>query len=210
MITLKHGWRGLKMKDKINSIYKATENTDGIIRTSEIEKLGIGRYYLSDLVEQGVLVRESHGIYSVSNEHPDEYYLIQIRSNKLVFSYGTALFFHGLSDRVPHIIDVTLPQGYNASRLKKTYQFLRIHYVQQDFLNYEIEEIITPQGYKVRAYSKERCICELIKKPNSVDKQIYIQAIRQYFKEMQSFRKLLTVAKAFGVEKQIHKYLEVL
>ena len=198
------------MNDKVNAIYNAAEHTDGIIRTSEIEKLGIGRYNLSNLVEQGVLVRESHGIYSVSNEHPDEYYLIQVRSDKLLFSYGTALFLHGLSDRVPNIIDVTLPQGYNASRLKKSNKSIRVHYVRPEYLEYEVEELETPQGYKVKVYSRERCICELIKKPNSVDKQIYTQAIKQFFNELKSPRKLLNAAKSFDVEEQVRKYMEVL
>lgn len=194
----------------IDSIYTAAEKTDGIIRTSEVEELGIGRYNLSTLVNQGLLVRESQGVYSVPDEQPDEYSLIQARSDKLVFSYGTALYFHGLSDRVPSTIDVTLPQGYNASRIKKTYQSIRVHYVKPELLEYERVIITTPQGYKVQAYSHERCICELIKKPDSVDKQIYTQAIKQYFEESKSHRGLLKTAKTFGVEDQVRRYLEVL
>lgn len=198
------------MNEMLNEIYAAAKNTEGIIRTSEVEDLGIGRYNLTELVNQGLLVREARGVYSMPNEQPDEYYLIQARSEKLVFSYGTALFLYGLSDRVPNIVDVTLPQGYNASRLKKTYKFLRVHYVQPEYLEYEVEEVITPQGYKVKAYSLERCICELIKRPNCIDKQIYTQAIRQYFENVHSPRKILKVAKVFGVEEQVRRYMEVL
>ena len=198
------------MKKDLLSIYDAASKNDGIVRTNEVEKMGIGRYNLKELVESGFLVRESQGIYSVPNERPDEYFLIQARSSKIFFSYGTALFFHGLSDRVPSTIDITLPQGYNASRLKKAYPMLRIHYVKPDLLAYEATETTTPQGHLVKLYTPERCICELIKKPDSVDKQIYTQAIKQYFGGDYSPRKLLKAAKAFDVEAAVRSYMEVL
>ena len=64
----------------------------------------------------------------------------------MIYSCGTALFLHGLSDRVPRMIDVTLPQGYNASRLKKDNPDLRIHYVKPELLGLGVEEVKTPQG----------------------------------------------------------------
>lgn len=131
-------------------------------------------------------------------------------SNKLFFSYATALFLHGLSDRVPGIIDVSLPQGYNASRIKRSYPMIRVHYVQPNFIDFETDEIMTPQGYRVKLYTQERCICELIKNPESVDKQVYTQAIKQYFGELKSPRKLMRVAKQFKIEDKVQKYLEVL
>lgn len=198
------------MENKIDKIYRTAENKGGLVRTSEVEALGIGRHNLSDLVGQGFLVRESQGIYTFPDDRPDEFFLIQARSNRLIYSYGTALFLHGLSDRVPSTIDVTVPQGYNASKLKNSNPNLKVHYVQPDFLLYETEEIITPQGYTVKVYTRERCICEMVKRPDSVEKQIYIQALRQYFKEIDSPRNLLKIAKAFGVEKRIREYLEVI
>jgi len=198
------------MNKDLKPIYEAAGKNSGIIRTEEIEKIGIGRYHIKDLVENGLLVRETHGLYSIPDEKPDEYCIIQARSNRLIFSYGTALFFHGLSDRVPGTIDVSLPQGYNASRIKKSYPMLRVHYVQSDILEYETSEAITPQGYNIIIYSPERCICELIKKPDSVDKQIYTQAIKQYFGGKYSPRKLISVARHFDVEEQVRKYMEVL
>ena len=37
----------------------------------------------------------------------------------MIFSYATALYFHGLSDRIPNTIHITLPHGYNATHIKK-------------------------------------------------------------------------------------------
>ena len=161
-------------------------------------------------MSEGLLVRESKGIYSVAKEMPDEYATIQKRSQKAIYSYGTALFFHGLSDRVPRTIDMTLPQGYNASRLKKTNPDLRIHYVQPDVLDLGAEDLKTPQGSKVRAYNRERCICDLIKNQKRVDKQVFTQAIKVYFSKPYNPRAIIKMARAIGVESEVRKYMEVL
>lgn len=198
------------MNKKIDVIYKQAQESDGLITTKEIEGLGIGRYNIKDYLSEGLLVRESKGIYSVAKEMPDEYAVIQKRSQKAIYSYGTALFFHGLSDRVPRTIDLTLPQGYNASRLKKANPGLRIHYVQPDVLNLGVEELKTPQGSMVRAYNKERCICDLIKNQKRVDKQVFTQAIKMYFSGAYNPRAIIKMARDIGVQSEVRKYMEVL
>lgn len=198
------------MKDMYDKIHKKATENDGIIRTRDVEKMGIYRGYLKDMVDSGSLVRESKGIYTVTNETPDEYYLIQSRSSRLFFSYGTALFLLGLSDRVPSIIDVTVPQGYNVSRIKKSFPSLRFHYVQPDVLFEGVKTVTTPQGYQVNVYNEERCLCDLIKDKKKIDKQLYTQAIREYFAGSYSARKLLKMARLFDVESDMRIYMEVL
>ena len=198
------------MSDKIEIIYGEAQKSDGLITTKEIEDLGIGRYKIKDYVDGGLLIRESKGIYSVTREMPDEFAVLQKRSQKAIYSYGTALFFHGLSDRVPRTIDMTLPQGYNASRLKKANPDLRIHYVQSCVLELGSEYLKTPQGSIVRAYNRERCICDLIKNQKRVDKQVFIQAIRTYFSGPYNTEAIIKMAKVIGVESEVRKYMEVL
>ena len=194
----------------IRRIMHEAEKNDGIIRTGQIEELGIPRRNIRLLLDAGALVKESKGLYSVPEISPDEYAVLQSRSDMLIFSYGTALFFHGLSDRVPHTIDITVPQGYNVGRLKKTYDNLRFHYVKPDVLKIGAVEVITPQGSKVTAYDKERCICDLIKEEGKIDKQIYTQAIKEYFSGEYKPRAILKIAKAIGVESEVRRYMEVL
>lgn len=198
------------MRKSIENIYKEAKHSDGLITTKEIENLGIGRHNIKNYVQNGLLIKEAKGIYSIASEIPDEYALIQKRSSKAIFSFGTALFFHGLSDRVPRIIDITLPQGYNASRLKNAIPNLRIHYVKSEILNLGVQEIKTPQGSVVKTYNKERCICDLIKHQEKLDKQLFIQAIKIYFTEPYAPLNLIKMAKVIDVEDEVRKYMEVL
>ena len=140
----------------------------------------------------------------------DEYKLIQLRSEKIVFSYGTALYLHGMSDRVPHFIDATVPQGDNVSRIKKEHPTIRFHYVKKELWDIGIMTIKSPQGAQLRVYDQERCICDLIRDKQAMDMQLYIQAIQGYFKLENNARKLLKYGKKFGIEEKIRTYMEVL
>lgn len=198
------------MNTAFQTIRNMAENSDGIITTKQIEAAGISRTRIKTLVEQGFLVKESQGIYSLSNMLVDEYKLIQLRSERIVFSYGTALYLHGMSDRVPHTIDVTVPQGDNVSRIKKDHPAIRFHYVSKERWDLGIMTIKSPMGAQLRVYDKERCICDLIRDKQAMDMQLYIQAIQEYFKLENNARKLLNYGKKFGIEEKIRTYMEVL
>ena len=191
-------------------ILKITHENDGVITTKQIEAAGISRTAIKRYVENGVLTRVFRGCYCLTAQDTDEYALLQMRSKKLVYSYGTALYFWRLSDRVPHIIDVTVPQGTNMTRLKVDTQNLRVHYAATELYEIGIANGTSPQGGSIVLYDKERCICDLVASKKKVDAQLYTDALREYFKEKPDTRKLLKYSKKLGVEEQIRTYMEVL
>ena len=191
-------------------IEKIAEETAGIVTTKQIEQAGIFRGMIRHFVDEGLLIREAKGVYSLTKEYPDEYLLIQRRSDKMIFSYGTALYLWGMSDRVPHIVDVSVPQGYNGSRILKDNPSLRIHYVKKENWNIGITETMTTLGNVVKLYDKERCICDLIMMKKEVDKQLYVQAVKEYFNGDYNARKILKYAKLFQIEEKIRDYMDVL
>ena len=186
------------------------ESNGGIVSAGELLNAGLNRAKLYELLAKGILIKESHGNYLLAEDEPDEYLIIQKRSDKLIFSHGTALFLHGMSDRVPHVLDITVPQGDNVSRIKKTYQHTRFHYCEKELWDLGIMSVTTPMGYSVRAYDPERCICDMIKDKEHVDKQIFIQAMQEYFKSKCNPRKVLKYAKEFNIEAKVRNYMEVL
>lgn len=193
-----------------NKIVALVEQNDGLIKTGMVEKAGIGRHVLKRYLDAGRLVRIRKGIYVLNDGLADEYALLQIQCGKAIFSYGTALYLWGMSDRVPHNIDITIPQGTNLTRLRKDNTDLRCHYVQPDLYKLGISQVRSPQGGMVRLYDKERCICDLIRHKDQIEMQLYRQAIQEYFKNQPNHRKILKYGKQFGIEEKIRTYMEVL
>lgn len=198
------------MSDIWKTIQTVAESNDGSFTTRQLEEAGVSRVYLKSYVDNALLVRTSHGHYSLSDSLTDEYALLQKRSRLLMFSYGTALYLWGMTDRIPHHLDVTVPSGTNASRIRKDHPDLRVHYVKKNLYDIGITEKETPMGSRVRLYDKERCICDLIRARKDMDMQLYAGAIKEYFSDRPDMRKLLKYGKQFGIEDKIRIYSEVL
>lgn len=186
------------------------EKNGGIISAGDLQRAGVDRIKLYALLANETLLKESHGNYVLAEDEPDEYKVIQNRSEKLIYSHGTALFLHGMSDRVPHVLDITVPQGDNVSKIKKAYQNTKFHYCKKELWDLGIMNVNTPMGYNVRVYDPERCICDMIKDKENIDRQIYVQAIQEYFRSRCNPRKVIRYAKALNVESKVRNYMEIL
>ena len=198
------------MTDIWKKILAVAEENSGSFTTKQIEEAGISRACLKEFVDNSSLIRIGHGRYSLSDTIIDDYALLQKRSHVLRFSHGTALYLWGMSDRVPHVMDVTVPAGTNVSRIKKDNPEVRFHYIKQEMFQLGMTQTNTPLGSVVKLYDKERCICDIIRAKKDTDMQLYTQAIREYFHNSPDMRKLLKYSRQFGIEDRIRTYSEVL
>ena len=79
-------------EQRIERIEKLAKQNGGMITTSQIEKEGISSVLIPTFIDEGILVKESRGIYYYADEFPDELQVIHANNPKLVYSYGTALY----------------------------------------------------------------------------------------------------------------------
>ena len=191
-------------------IKKLADSNNGYIKTGQVEAAGISRPMLKKYKDKGYIEPVRKGLYILEGEITDEFMLLQLQSRKVVYSYGTALYLWGLSDRTPHYINVTLPQGSNVTRLKRDNPYIRFHYVMKDIYEMGITDTVSPQGNRVKLYDKERCICDIIKDKDEMDMQIFKQAVKEYFMEKPNLRKLIKYSKTLGIEEKVRTYAEVL
>ncbi|WP_304141347.1 transcriptional regulator, partial [Finegoldia magna] len=151
------------------------------------------------------------GLYQLKGKVIDDFVLISSNSNRIIFSYQTALYLHDLSDRTPNVFHISVPQGYNASHIKKRYEDLQVHYVKKDLYELGKIEIKSPQGNLIPVYDIDRTICDIIIDREKIDKQIFTEAIKRYFKSSnKNLRRLIKYSRLFKIEDEIRKYMEVL
>ncbi|MDK6197094.1 type IV toxin-antitoxin system AbiEi family antitoxin domain-containing protein [Lactobacillus iners] len=182
-----------------------------VITNKEAKKLGYTRYNLSELTKSGQLERLRPGLYQLKGKVIDDFVLISSNSNRIIFSHQTALYLHDLSDRTPGVFHISVPQGYNASHIKKRYEDIQVHYVKKDLYEIGKTEIKSPQGNLIPIYDIERTICDIIIDREKIDKQIFTDAIKRYFKSNnKNLRLLIKYSRLFKIEDEIRKYMEVL
>ena len=182
-----------------------------VITNKEAEKFGYTRYNLSELTKSGQLERLRPGLYQLKGKVIDDFVLISSNSNRIIFSHQTALYLHDLSDRTPNVFHISVPQGYNASHIKKRYEDLQVHYVKKDLYEIGKTEIKSPQGNLIPIYDIERTICDIIIDRKKIDKQIFTDAIKRYFNSNnKNLRRLIKYSRLFKIEDEIRRYMEVL
>lgn len=182
-----------------------------IITNKEAEELGYTRHNLSELTKSGQLERLRPGLYQLKGKVIDDFVLISSNSNRIIFSHQTALYLHDISDRTPNVFHISVPQGYNASHIKNRYKDLQVHYVKKDLYEIGKTEIKSPQGNFIPVYDIERTICDIIIDREKIDKQIFTDAIKRYFKSPnKNLRRIIKYSRLFKIEDEIRKYMEVL
>lgn len=184
---------------------KFLKKNHGYITTKEFESVGISKTLIPELIKQEIIRKVAYGIYLDNNLIEDEFYILQKRFSNIVFSYNTACYLLGLSDRAPYKIEVTTINHNNIS------ENLDIHYVSNDKFDIGLIEIESPYSNPIKIYNAERCICDILKNPESVDLEVYNKIINNYFKSRNKNLSLLEeYSKIFNVHEKFEHIMEVL
>ncbi|HEY5556303.1 type IV toxin-antitoxin system AbiEi family antitoxin domain-containing protein [Acetobacterium sp.] len=196
----------MNYQEKLESMI---DEKDGLILTKDLEKANIPRSYLYRAVKAGQLKSLRRGVYLSDDAWDDAYFWKQAIYQRMIYSHETALYFLDLTDRDPLVITVTVPFGYNASRLRK--EGIQVYSVKKEWYEIGIVTVQTNFGRDIRCYNEERTICDLLSPRYQADLALVTEAVKRYFrKKDKNVPFLLNYAKTFGVEKRIKAYMEVL
>lgn len=200
------------VKNRTNPIEKVRgilKEQNGILLTSDLEKLGIPRTYLSILIKNGEIQRVSRGVYSAANFLIDEMASVQARFKGTIFSHETALFLLGLTDRTPLFYSVTIQSGYNASTLKAS--GAKVYFVNRSLYLVGSITMKSPHGNDIMTFNHERTICDVLRSRNRIDIQFVNEALKKYVVHQdRNIDRLYDYAMQFRIEKVVREYIEVL
>lgn len=190
-------------------IMSLAEENNGILTTEQAVANGISRSMLCYLVKQGKLQRSTRGVYTLPEVWEDEFFNLQTRFKRGIFSHETALFLCNLTDRTPIYFRMTFPTNYNLTNPQR--ENVRCAQVKPEFYRLGIETVESPDGNKLQCYSAERTLCDILRPHHYADVQIIGEAFKKYVKSSQKNIPMLSeYAKLLGVDKRIRTYLEVL
>ena len=188
---------------------KLVEEGNGYLCTSQVVGNGISKPTLADYVSKRGMERVAQGVYISEDTWPDELYILCLTNSRVVFSHETYLFLHGLMEREPKTISVTVKAGYNASHLRK--KGVRVYQVRPDAAETGVVNVRTNFGNIVRTYDMERTICDILRYKDEVDVQVFQFAMKEYMGSKQkNLNHLMAYAKQFQIEPSVRVYTEVM
>jgi predicted transcriptional regulator of viral defense system len=188
---------------------KIFRENNGILRTGEAKKLGINEPILIQMCDEGLLVRESRGLYRLADlpplSKPD---LVQIASRvpNSIVCLISALSYYQLTTQIPYKVYIALPRETKAPRID--YPPLDIIYLSQKPYLAGVEEHIL-DGVSVRIYSREKTIADCFKFRDKIGLDIALEALKDYLRQPnRNIGEILNYARINRVEKIIHPYLQ--
>ena len=188
---------------------KLVEKGNGYLQTFQVLEKGISKPTLADYVNKRNMERVAQGVYLAEDVWKDELYILHLSNSRIIFSHETALFLHGLMEREPKDISVTVRAGYNATHLRK--KGIRVYQVKPEIEELGVLNIQTGFGNTVRAYDKERTICDVIRYKEAMDVQVFQYAMKEYMGSThKNLNHLMTYAKKLHIESAVRTYTEVM
>lgn len=192
------------IKENILAIAK---EHNGMITSKHLRDNSIPTIYLTRLENEGKIYKVEKGVYLTEDGTYDEYFFFQYRYPKVIYSHVLALYFLGLTDKIPQTIDITVPYSYKFNERRSD---INIRYVKPEIYSIGISEIKTIFGNLVKVYDAERTICDLIIDKEKIESEIYVTAIRMYVKDKnRDIKKLLTYAKEMEILEKVRNIMEV-
>ena len=192
-------------REKIEELLEASK--DGTISTSQVTEAGLHRGILQEYVKSGEMYRFGRGLYVLSNVWEDDFYLLQRKYGRGIYSHDTALYLLGYSDRTPAKYTMTFLKSYNAPSLKEENLIIKHAVPESEFGQTQIE---SPSGKPIRIYDLERTLCDILRGSGS-DVQIVGEAMKRYAASKdKNIHKLMQYADQLRVKPKVLRYMEVL
>ena len=189
-------------------IYDAFEDNDGLLNFNQVKQLGLSYYTLNLMLANKEVSSDERGLYSLPDVYIDEWFAIQHRFPKGIFSLDSALWLHGLSLTVPFQFTLSFPYGTNTKNLKQN-NILPI--VLRSYYDIGIEQLERQPKQSILVYSRERTLAECLRPIYKMDIQLISTAFQIYFKSNQHhLDELYYYGKLFKVTSKLQSYIEVL
>jgi predicted transcriptional regulator of viral defense system len=198
------------LSDHIEALKSILRDNRGFITAKQVTNAGIPRRCLAELAKAGEIYRAERGIYAAPSALEDEMYFLQYRAAKGIYSHGSALYLHSMTDRTPHVFTMTFPFGYNVANAKK--RGIAAKVALNGLYGIGVTEASSPFGNPLKVYDVEKTLCDIMRGGrNGSDIQYVSQAMKLYAaSQTKDLSKLMDYAGRMRVKNKLLSYLEVL
>ncbi len=155
---------------------------DGILRSSEAQKLGIHPQILARMLDAELLIKEERGLYRlaevVPKSDPD---LVQIAKlvPKAVICLISALGFHGMTTQIPRKVYIALPKDIKKPKIE--YPPIEVVWLSRKpyFSGIEQHKL---DGVMVPIYDREKTVADCFKFRSKIGEDVAIEALKDYLR----------------------------
>ena len=149
----------------------------GLIRSQDLDKIGVPRVVLTRMVQRGLLTKLDRGLYSIPDRSISEYASLAEVSRKYpktVICLLSALRFHGLTTQAPYEVWVAIPNKAHAPSME--YPALRVMRFSGDALTTGVETHQV-EGVDVKITCVAKTVADCFKFRNKIGLDVALEAL---------------------------------
>ena len=181
----------------------------GVLKTSELNNLGISSRQIKKLTEDGVISKIKRGFYELTGYIPKEEVIIAKLFPKAVIFLESALFYYGYTDRIPLAMQIAVNRYSKTTQYNLDYPLIKPYYLEPKFIEIGID-IIQVDGVEVRLYDRDRTICDVLRYEKKLEGEVFASAIKYYVKDSKkNARNLFEYAEIFNIKNKVQTYIGV-
>lgn len=182
-----------------------------VFRMSEALALGVNRYTLYSLLEDGLVERLARGLYQLTSLPPVAYpddMVIARRIPKGVLCLISALAFHNITTQIPHLVWVALPPRVRHPEFR--WPPIRVMRFGGEVYTAGVETHVM-DDIPVRIYCAEKTVADCFRYRNKVGLDIALEALKEYWRRPRpDINALMKYAHICRVDRVMRPYVEIL
>jgi len=190
-------------------IYKEFNKNGGVLKTSELNALGLSSRQIKKLLENGTIVKIKYGYYELPNHtYPEEATIAKLFPNAVIF-LESALMHYGYTDRIPDAWQIAVDRNSEKNKYKIDYPLLEILYLKKRLLNIGVDKFQI-EKVDVKIFNRDRTICDVLRYENKLEREVFSKALKRYIEDPnKNVRRLFDYAKIFNIENKTQTYIGV-
>lgn len=181
----------------------------GILRTSELNALGLSSRQINRLLDEDLLTKIKHGFYELSDVLTREEVIITRLFARAVIYLESALIHYEYTDRIPSAWQIAVDKDSEKSQYKMAYLKIEPYFIELKYLEVGID-YFEVDGVSVRIYDRDRTICDVLRYEKKLEKEVFNNAIKRYIQDpKKNIRKLFEYATVFNIKSKVQTYIGV-
>lgn len=184
------------------------EAMNSFISSASVKGQGRAAYYkMLEKVRQGELIQLCRGVYADIDQLSASMIDIETIIPNGILCLWSAWNIHGLTTSMPQAYHVAIKRDRKVK--VPSFPKIELHHYTSDILEIGVMEKVI-EGFKVKVYDVERCVCDAVKFRNKVGIDVCAEIIDNYLSSPErNISKLMDYARLLRVGKILENYLQV-
>lgn len=178
------------------------------LSSASVKKQGRTAYYkMLESAKQGELIQVRRGVYANIDQLSGNMIDINAVVPEGILCVWSAWSIHQLTTSMPQAFHIAIKRGRKVSI--PSFPRIEVHHYTEDLLKIGVISMII-DGFNIRLYDVERCVCDAIKFRNKVGIDVCSEIINNYLERPgRNLSKLMDYARKLRVGKILEQYLQV-